>query len=207
MLFLRLQFLVFGFIFVLQDIASAQYSILLLNGRQKQISKYELRGPDLVYRKPDDKAGKAHKMDRYSVYSVTDSLGKEDLVYNPIDTTEDLSAERMRIFIKGEQYASKNYKAPFGVKAESFAVGFGAGLLTIYGTPIPFLNAAVLQRFTPPVTHGLPDEPAEINSIDFQEGFQYKARKRKIEQSLIWGGIGFGIGFASFAIIFPAAAK
>ena len=76
-------------------------------------------------------------------------------------------------------------------------------MLTIYGTPIPFLNAAIVQRFTPDVPRGLPDEPAEIENIDFQEGFKYKARKHKIEQSLIWGGIGFGIGFATFALIIP----
>lgn len=195
--------LIFVSVTMLQDYAKAQYTIQLLNGKQKQIINYELRGGDLVYKKPNDKKGRHHKMDRYGVFSVLDSTGKEEIIYNPIDTLDDLAPDRMRTFINGEKYAMKNYRTPFGIKAESFLVGAGAGLLTIYGTPIPFLNAAIVQRFTPDVPRGLPDEPAEIENIDFQEGYKYKARKHKIEQSLIWGGIGFGIGFATFALIIP----
>lgn len=64
-------------------------------------------------------------MDRYGVFSVKDSAGKEEIIYSPLDTIDDLAPERMRTFINGEKYAMKNYRTPFGIKAESFLVGAG----------------------------------------------------------------------------------
>ena len=186
---------------------SAQYKILLLNSNERVVSKYELRGTELVYKKPDDKKNKVHKIDRYGVFSVTDSTGKEEIIYSPFDTIQDLSPERMRVFIKGEKFAAENYRVPFGIKAESFIVSAGAGLLNIYGTPVPFANAAVVQMFPPDMPRGLQSPPAETDNKDFIEGYKYKAKKRKIEQSLLWGGIGFTIGFTAFAIIIPNTMK
>lgn len=47
--------LIFVSLTLIQGYTKAQYTILLLNGHEKQIINYELRGGDLVYKKPDDK--------------------------------------------------------------------------------------------------------------------------------------------------------
>lgn len=182
-------------------LSEAQSTLLLLNGKERIIKDYEVKGENIIYKKPKDDKGDHHKMDKYGVFSVTDSTGKEDIIYNPFDTVEDLSPERMRLFIKGQQFSREHYRPSFLIKGESFVVGAAGGMLAIYGTPIPFLNAILMGQHTPKTVHTAND-PSYWSDEDFQFGFKYRARKKRIEQSLIWGGIGFGVGITTFILIY-----
>ncbi len=179
----------------------AQHSVLLLNGREHPLRAYDLKGEYLIYSKPTDKNGRTHKMYLDRIYSVRDSILGERIVYAP-DTTDslELNKEEMRIFIDGEQYAMKHYKKPMnGITGA--AIGAGAAFLSIYGLVIPFGYAAIIGSHNPKVPQGLPDAPPNINHDLFIDGYQYKAKKTKTKNAMIFGGIGFAASFTVLTIL------
>ena len=195
------------FIFLLSaTLAFSQNKILLLNGKTKEVKSYELKGDWLYYIKIDDKKEKNRKLDRYNVFSVTKPDGLEEVIYDPDTAMEgDPSIEQVRRYIKGEQYGMAVYKTTY-IKFESELVGFGSGLLTFYGPAVVFVNSLVIGSFNPkhiPPTALI--EPEVFNTEEFKAGYNKYARNKKIKDSLIFGGVGFAVGFAFFSLISDAA--
>lgn len=195
--FMRITILVFLFSYFN---ASAQKTILYLNGKEKKIESYSMNNERLVF-VPIDALDKKKSVDMYKVFSVKDSLtDKEIIIYNPDTSEGDLTREEMRMFIDGEQYAVKNYKDKTH-KVAAAAIGIGSGIFTFYGLIIPATYAVIGGRFSPAVPMNLPNPPQSINEEMFKYGYQYKARAKKTKDNLIFGGIGFAVGFTAFAVI------
>src|SRR3954447_11242576 len=87
------------------------------------------------------------------------------------------------------------YRKPLNIVG-GVAAGGASSFLGYYGPIGVFAYAIVLSRFNPKVPPSETIEPAVFNSEEFTLGYQKYARNKKIKQSLIWGGIGFSIGFA-----------
>jgi hypothetical protein len=189
------------FFFFLANFCSAQINILMLNGKYKPVKQYEVKGDWIYYKKIDDPKDKTHKMDKFDVFSAINADSTEEIIYDPDTTMEgDPGVEQVRNYIKGEQYGMAVYKKPLNIVG-GVAVGAGsAWLLGYYGPIGVFTYAIVLSRFNPkvPYTDNVP--PEVFNSAEFSLGYQKYARNKKIKQSLIFGGISFGVAFAAFAI-------
>lgn len=205
------------FLFSCVTFVKAQNKILLLDGRVKEAKQYELKGDDVFYKRSEaeDKSrrfflwktiwpdNKMRKIDKYDVFSVIKPDGLEEVIYDPDTTFEgDPTVDQVRRYIKGEQYAMLNYHAPW-TKFESEVVGLGAGIFTFYGPIVVFANSVVLTRFNvnkiPPTTL---IEPEVFNSKEFRTGYEKHVRNKKIKDSLIFGTIGFAIGFSWFSLVF-----
>ncbi|MEO8147775.1 MAG: hypothetical protein ABI723_09075 [Bacteroidia bacterium] len=186
---------------LLSTTLDAQHVVLLLNGKVHPVKAYDIKGEYLIYSKSSDKSGRTHKMYLDRIYSIRDSILGERIVYMP-DTTDSLELTKieMRSFIEGEQYAIKHYKKPLNAIGGA-AVGIGAGFLSIYGLLVPFGYAAIIGSHSPKVPTTLPDAPANVKEEIFQEGYQYKARKVKIKNGLIFGGIGFAASFTLITLL------
>lgn len=190
-----------AFFMVANFFSDAQHSMLLLNGNEHAVKSYDVKGDYLIYSKPGEKPGKRHKMFLDRLYSINDSLLGERIVYMPDSTdTLELNKTDMRTFIYGEQYAMKHYKKPMNAVAGA-AVGIGSGFLNIYGLFVPFVYVGVANRFSAKVPTNLPDAPAMVGNDLFKEGYQYKARKKKAKDGLIFGGIGFALSFTLITIL------
>jgi hypothetical protein len=212
-------------IVLFQATAHAQVQqIQLLNGKTIPIETYQI-GPDFItYKKPGDKPKRTRSIDRYDVFSVTNSGGGEDVVYAPADSL-DFSVEEAKRFIQGEQAAFLYYKA-HGASISSAIVGVGSGFLQFYGLPVPMLYSVALGRFSPLQTTSRPREFSEAqsaqreqrllrkmrlpdsydqtisNSPEFRMGYDKAARNLKIQHSLKWGYIGLGTSLATLLIVF-----
>ena len=176
---------------------NAQNKILLLNGKTIETEHYSLGDEYLTFRKGSKK--NLSSIDRYDVFSVTDSLGAENVIYKPADSL-DYTVEEARHYILGEQIATSVYREP-STGWTSALIGAGSSFLAFYALPVPMVYAVVLGRFNPEVKN-VPAtvDPAIAHSEAFRFGYQKSARNLKIQRSLKWGYVGLGVGFAGLLI-------
>ncbi|HKR03740.1 MAG TPA: hypothetical protein VJY62_03825 [Bacteroidia bacterium] len=207
--------------FLIANFCDAQIKIQLLNGKMKDAKQYELKGDWVFFKRPDSlerkfflwKAlwpkDKLRKLDKFDVFSAINADGSEDIIYDPDTSFQgDPSVERVRNYIKGEQYAMTKYPGRLHSDANNLDNHIGASLigagsawvLGYYGPIGVFAYSIVLSRFNPKVPFTNSIEPEVFNSPEFTLGYQKYARNKKIKQSLMYGGISFTVGFAAFVI-------
>jgi len=185
-------------LFFIAGASSAQQKLLMLNGKEIIIKDFSVKNDLLTYKKINGTREKRRTIDKFRVFSVTDSVGKENIIYEA-DTSFDLSVDQMRIFIQGEQAAMKYYHRPANVVGGVVAGAVGS-YLTFYGLPVPILYATISGRFSPKVRLAddaiYPDQKTE----EFIEGYKRKARDIKTKQTLISGLIGFALSVTFFSL-------
>ena len=175
-------------------------TLLLINGKTIPFKLIESNGYDLVYRTPDPK-NKIKKIDPERVFSIQYINGTERVVFqrdtlDPLEFTE----EEMRMFIKGEQDADRLYHNNLN-KVGGFAAGFVSSYFGFYGVIGPPIYATFFGAFTPNVKKIKGVDPELLKVSEYREGFEKKARDRKIRNGLISGFIGFAVGVITFSVI------
>jgi hypothetical protein len=147
---------VFFFSFFLCYLASAQDTLLLINGKKIIVSSVDVSDYTIAYKKSEAGA-KLKKIDAERVFSIIYRDGQEKMIFktdslDPLDFRE----EEMRNFILGEVDARKLYKNNV-VKITGFAIGFGFsyfghfyGLVgpPIYGTIVGSVSPVVEKKLT-----------------------------------------------------------
>ncbi|MBP6334022.1 MAG: hypothetical protein KA444_01020 [Bacteroidia bacterium] len=155
-------------IFLLSKQAFAQDTLIMFNGRIIPAASVEFQEDKIRYQKlctenpskPADNQGsqdgkqdkkkvKLKSMDAERVFSIKYRDGSERVLYTP-DTTGllEFNIEEMRLFILGEQDATKYYKNNLN-KGIGFGLGAAAGFLGFYGIAVPPLYATIMGSFTP----------------------------------------------------------
>ena len=182
----------------IQDSSQAG-SLLLINGKLIPFRYIESNGFDIVYRTPE--RNKLKKIDPERVFAIQYMDGRERVVFqrdtlDPLEFTE----EEMRLFIKGEQDASRLYHNNWN-KVGGFTAGVASSYFGFYGLVGPFLYTTLFGAFTPNVEKIEGVDPELIKIPEYREGFEKKARDRKIRNGLISGFIGFAVGSIAFSII------
>lgn len=175
---------------------SAQQKILLLNGKTFEIKDVLVKNENITFKKFIRGKERSRSIDKLRVFSVNKADGSELIVYDP-DTALDLSVSQMRIYMEGEQAASKYFNKPLNVVA-GVTAGLVGSYFTFYGLPIPLLYGTISGRISPKVR--LPEDAIYINqkTEEFRDGYQRKAREIKTRQTLIAGLVGFAISVTFF---------
>jgi hypothetical protein len=178
--------------------ASGQNKILLLSGKTIETEHFSVGDEYLSYKKSSGKK-LLGTLDKYDVFSVTDSAGNENLIYQPADSL-DFTVDEARNYILGEQAAFSVYKKP-ATAWSSAIIGAGSSILAFYALPVPMVYAVVLGRFNPKVQN-VPSniDPAIASSEPFVYGYKRSARNLKIQRSLKWGYISLGLGLTGLLI-------
>lgn len=142
-----------------------------------------------------------------SVFSVTDSLGKEKIWYF-MDTVfgNDLSIPQMRRYLVGERDARNAYK-PWGPMIGGFLVGAGTVIamdLEVNSLIIPPAYAGLMAWPRVNVTRGsISDQGMEGDSY-YAMGYSAAGRPKRVINSLIASALGVGVGlFVRQVIINP----
>jgi hypothetical protein len=200
--------IVFGFLFALllnaplfaQETQQQGGNLLLVNGKIIPFKLIESNGYDLVYRTPDPK-NKLKKIDPERVFSIKYIDGSERVIFqrdtlDPLEFTED----EMRLFIKGEQDADRLYHNNLN-KVGAFTAGVVSSYFGFYGVIGPPLYATFFGAFTPKVEKIKGVDTELIKIPEYREGFEKKARDRKIRNMLISGFIGFAAGAITISVV------
>jgi hypothetical protein len=179
--------------------ASAQQKIKLLNGKTIYPISYSIGEMFVNYKLEGDNAKKLRLVDKFDVFSVTDSENKEEVLYKPVDSL-DFSIEDARFYMDGEN-AARNYFNKPGVRISSAGVGLASGVLSFYSLPIPFFyGIAITQRN--PKKMQLPEELKNMeNNEAFRFGYNREARNVKMKQSLKYGYISLGVSITALFLL------
>ncbi len=140
-----------------------------------------------------------------SVFSVTDSLGRERIWYF-MDTVfgNDMTLDEMRCFIKGEQDARSGYKPRIAVWG-GFLFGAGttiAANLEVNSLFLPPLYATAMMLPRVHVTKGSIKDPTMEGNGDYAYGYSKVGKSKRVVRSLLstFAGVAVGLGVRQFLI-------
>ncbi|MCC7232256.1 MAG: hypothetical protein IT242_04885 [Bacteroidia bacterium] len=187
---------------VLIHTGNAQDTLVLINGKTLIVKSVELKDYTIAYRTLNSQKSRLRTMDPERVYSIKYHDGTEKVIYvrdtlDPVDFT----AEQMRWFITGEQDADRYFKNHLNTGI-AFAFGFGSALGAFYGLLGPPLYSTVVGSFSPNMKKQKVSDPAYLQISEYKEGYERKARDRKIRNSLLGGLAGFAAGIVTFTLIY-----
>src|SRR5258706_706537 len=200
---LRIDFAFFIIIFLQFSwkTAISQDVLTLYNGRKIYTKIVEVNAEYIIYKHSTDIKERNKSILLARVFSI-ESAGKEEVLYKPDQPDPDLcSMDERRMFIKGEQEAVSFYDSD-ALKITSVVVGVARGCFGFfYGLIGPPLFTTVVGSFSPRMSKQKITDPELLNSPDFVEGYSKKVRDYKIRKSIVWGGIGYGIGLVGFIVL------
>jgi hypothetical protein len=190
--------------------AFAQTKFTLVNGKEIDVSSYEVKGEWIVYKGLDNKE---RRKDKYKVFSALTG-DKEEIFYEPDPLNEDPAVDWVRGYIKGEQYAIKHEKQKWNSSSgewkksritvnhiAGFATGFSGSILSFYGIVVPAGYATVSSLFPvkmPPASDLTDDQK---NSEAFNYGYQRRMKNKRIKRGFLSSMAGFAAGIITFTAI------
>lgn len=187
------------FLAQLTAIAQAQDRILLMNGQVIQGKVLGQSTLEIRYLMDSRRGLRERAEPTESVFSVTDTLGRERVWYF-YDTVfgNDMTEQQMRWFIKGEQDARKGYK-PFWPMVGGFVAGAGLTIaldLEVNSLLIPPLFAASMALPRVHVTRGSITDPLMDGDEFYAYGYAKVGRTKRVLRTLLSSAVGIAAGIA-----------
>lgn len=178
----------------------AQDTLWLLNGKKMIVENLKLDKENEVVLF-SGKKDKLQGLYYYDVFSVTDSLGKETILYAPQNLRDGLEVEQMRSFIQGEAAATWRYKPAFAPVA-GFLVGFASPFVQPQFAPVfPLAYSIAVGRRMPNTPAFVRDHLAQNHDMYYLLGYTDVIRKKNTVASLAGGGAGLVLGYMALLII------
>lgn len=204
------------FVLIIYTPNFAQDKILLLTGKvlEGKVLSYDEAFLQYTYMKR--KELKTDMIERYRIYSTTDSLNKETVLYLQDSTVGNFMTQpEMKLFIDGERDALKNFRAR-GFNTTGFLFGLGISLIDTYRKQDgePFFNGffrsepGILHFASPfvyPIIAGLPPVTIRINDVTdrnnllqepYLEGFERVGKQKRR-----FGGLAFSAAGSAAGIV------
>lgn len=199
MLIRALLFLAFALAAQYASMAQTQDRILLMNGQVIQGKVLGQSTLEIRYLTESRKGLRERAEPTESVFSVTDTLGRERIWYF-YDTVfgNDMTVDQMRWFIKGEQDARKGYK-PTWAMVGGFVTGAGLTIgldLEVNSLLVPPLFAASMTLPRVHVTRGSITDPLMDGDEHYAYGYAKVGRTKRVINSLISTAAGVVVGIA-----------
>lgn len=180
--------------------AMAQDSILFISGRILDGKVTEVDSLDIQVEVKKRKKTKLLYEARNDVFAIKYADGKIDIFYEPINE-EEYTIREMELFVKGEQDALKNTKAPF-----LLAAGVGIGGVSVfvagpfYGL-VPLMPYALLSgSFTNKVKEKGASNPDLLREDAYVTGYVTKAKNIKIQRAITGSIIGWVTGLVAIGV-------
>jgi len=126
---------------------------------------------------------KMRYIDSYRIFSVTDSTGEEQIIYEQ-DTLvgNDFSAEEMRYYVYGEQDAMAGYKVPHLIVSSFILSGVGGYYLSdnfvIFA--VPFFSVVLTGTPRPKIQTKSVRDPKYLSEPAYVLGYERTAKSKKI---------------------------
>ena len=183
------------------DAQTGNDTILLLNGTEIISMVYDTSFGNVTYKNP-----KADQdpitIETSDVFSIRNSKGETIKYVYDSAGENDLTAEEMRYYIKGEQDAQKGFK-PRGAFWTNMGIGLLSGATGSFLCPIPPFAFTALSGLTKvKIKHSTVSNLECLKHDTYIMGYEHIARGKRKTKSLLGGGIGLvgGIG-ASIILI------
>jgi hypothetical protein len=179
--------------------SSAQDKISLMNGQEFEAKVIAQSTLEIRYLVPKGARLVERAEPTESVFSVTDSTGKEKVWYF-MDPAfgNDYTVPEMRWFMKGERDARNGYK-PLVPMLGGFVLGAGLVIaldLEVNALLIPPVYAAAMAWPRVNVTRGSITDPGMDGDPIYATGYAVAARPKRVIRCLISAAAGIAVGLA-----------
>tara|TARA_Y100000589_G_scaffold331027_1_gene382749 strand:- start:71135 stop:71749 length:615 start_codon:yes stop_codon:yes gene_type:complete len=187
-------------IFNFSVLFSQKDTVLLQNGRELIGHFIQDEVYDIEFKHFTKKGYETIKIDKYRIFSLIDSTGKEKLYYK-YDTTigNYLPEKRMRMYVYGERDAVYGFKTPF-TNTTGLALGGASGYLMIKDKNFVFIATPLLYTvgnlfFSTRVRKNSVRHLQYIKDDDYLSGYDRVARGKRVNNALKYslGGMVLGI--------------
>ncbi len=176
--------------------AFGQGQINLMNGKIiKMDSVVGKVDNEVIYLPVGEK--KAKTIAFHKIYSINHSNGSEEVfyIYDSLNNG-DMTVPHMKSYILGRQNARENYHAPSSSLGGVIIGGASAVFGIVYG-PVPLaMYCLVASLHYPNVAHQEFSDKAMLDDPYYLYGYQIYAKRKKMRNAFVIGGISFGISFA-----------
>ena len=175
-------------------------TVLLQNGRELIGTFLHDEVYDIEFKHFTKKGFETLKLDKYRIFSLIDSTGKEKLYYK-YDTTigNFLPEKRMRMFVYGERDAVYGFKTPF-TNTLGLTLGGASGYMMIKDNNFVFIVTPILYTvgnlfFATRVRKNSVRSLQYIKDNDYLAGYDRVARGKRINNALKYslGGMVVGV--------------
>jgi hypothetical protein len=194
------KYLVVLFILVLKMNAVAQNVLWLTNGKKLNIKEYRISSPELIQYKT--MKGKSKAIQSFDVFSITDSIGKEQVTYLPDTAFKDaFTIPEMRSYVQGQYDAEMKFKSPW-TTVGGIAV---AGASSVVINPVYVILVSTAYCSTIGITKPLKNKLAIPSEFAQNEpyilGYKKTIKHKRIKNAILGSGIGFVVGLGAFALV------
>lgn len=176
-------------LFILSLTVFGQGKIYLFNGNQISVDSIGSKdiNNNFHYTKPGSQS--LHKIKAKKIFSIENKDGKEDVLFKPDTANGDFPIPQMKSYLIGVHDSRETYQAPnatFG----GVLVGTASGFLGIIYGPVPVaLYAAIVSVRYPTVANQPIVNTSMVNDEYYQYGYQIYAKRKKLKNAAISGGI------------------
>jgi hypothetical protein len=207
-IFAAVRSLLLPLLLALPAVFHGQDRILLMNGQTIETRVLGQSSLEVRYRVKKGDRLLERSEPTESVFSVTDSLGRERVWYFQ-DTLfgNDFSVNEMRWFIKGEQDARRGYR-PLVPMLGGFvgSAGLVMGLdLEVIAIPLPMVYAGIMALPRVKVTKGSLSDPLLEGDDFYAYGYARAGKGRRVIRCLLSSALGVGFGLAVRQLIINPA--
>lgn len=190
------------FLFVLFSAVRSQSRtdrVLLMNGQELNVNVIGQSTLEVRYMARTSRGYKERSEPTTSVFSVTDTLGRERIWYfHDSLFGNDLTVDQMRWFIKGEQDARAGYR-PIWPVLGGFVLGAGLTMgldLEVNSLAVPPVYAGLMALPRVYITPGSIRDDHMIGNDFYAYGYSKVGRGRRVTRSLLSTAAGVIVGLA-----------
>lgn len=173
--------------------------VLLMNGQELEVNVIGQSTLEVRYMVATGRGLKERSEPTTSVFSVTDTLGRERIWYfHDSLFGNDLTVEQMRWFIKGEQDARNGYK-PIWPVLGGFVLGAGLTIgldLEVNSLAVPPVYAGLMALPRVFITPGSIRDEHMVGNEFYAYGYSKVGRSRRVTRSLMSTAAGVIVGLA-----------
>jgi len=185
---------------MMEGIAFAEDTIIFISGRVMHGSVIEVDSLDIKFEYEKKKKKKEIFITKNSVFAIKYGDGKSEIFYKPLNA-EEYSVREMELYIKGEQDAMSNTKAPLLFIGGVILGGFSTAYLGPFLGLIPLLPYALLAgSINTKVKEGAVSNPDFLREDTYITGYVTKAKNIKIQNAIKGSIAGYLVGLAAIAI-------
>ncbi|MBI5219323.1 MAG: hypothetical protein HY958_10380 [Bacteroidia bacterium] len=202
-----MKYLLFIILFLLVFSGFSQYTVLLMSGEQIVIRNYKYNDLNTAITFHTQNR-EVTEIDLDNIFSITDTLGNEQVIYKPDTSKEDfMTIEQMRFFVKGESDAMEKYKCPWCLVG-GFVVGAASPFITpvlglkpiIYSPLLPAAGSSAIGFTGASKARILRQSPELGNNEHYVLGYKEYSSQIRLKNTIIGSGIGLLVGILTSVI-------
>jgi len=203
--FKLLVLLIISFLGVSTVFSQTESEIRLLDGRSVLILKYSVDyDANMFYYQTQKPSGKlvTRSVLLEDVFSYTDSLNQEQIVYAPIDE-EQMSVEDMSAYVQGSNFVRTDYQPYLAMVGGFFVSGVGVFVFNnpIVGLSVPIVYSASMILVKPSRDEFILAHPEYADDEAMLYGYQRGGKNKAIKYGVVGSAGGAILGLIVKSIL------